>query len=94
LRCETSASYQNSERISYPSKLIALDRILVTAPKPAIIHQLWQFLVDELLDLRDGALTAILALAGYVEIKRRVLPGQLKIPCNEAVSLQQQWPGF
>ena len=64
-----------SKASTYSSKLVALNLIWLSASKSSLIHEIWQLLLHEFVDLLHRFLKAVFRCAGNVKIEGRVLLG-------------------
>lgn len=62
-----------SFKCSYSAELVSLHSVLFPSLKSALVNQLWEILLHQLLDFLDGFLKALLCLACNMQIERRIL---------------------
>lgn len=58
---------------TYSTEFVSLNGVLLATLEPAFVHQLWEVLLHELLDLLDGLLKTLLCLACDMQVEWRVL---------------------
>jgi hypothetical protein len=58
--------------VTYPAELVSLKLFRLSPPETSLVNQIGQFLLHELLDLRNGLLEAGLGCASYMKIQRGV----------------------
>jgi len=59
--------------MSYAAKLIPLHLLLLSSTETTLIHELWEFLLHQLVDLVDCLLKTFFGRARDMQVERRVL---------------------